>query len=59
MSVVRLELESPEHWVPRVFHAGVFPVLAVYLPFDACASILDGSLLGAGKQAVHHLHALP
>lgn len=26
----------------------VFPVLAVYLPFDACASILDGSLLGAG-----------
>lgn len=33
----------------RACPAGVFPVLAVYLPFDACASILDGSLLGAGK----------
>jgi hypothetical protein len=35
--------------VVRACPAGVFPVLAVYLPFDACASILDGSLLGAGK----------
>mmetsp|Transcript_17433 Transcript_17433/g.52263 ORF Transcript_17433/g.52263 Transcript_17433/m.52263 type:complete len:588 (-) Transcript_17433:751-2514(-) len=28
--------------------ARVFPVLAFYLPFDAVASIMDGSLLGAG-----------
>ena len=36
----------------RACLAGVFPVLAVYLPFDACASILDGSLLGAGKLCI-------
>lgn len=34
----------------------MFPVLAFYLPFDAVASIMDGSLLGAGE---HYLLAAP